>query len=155
MNTPFRQELRESMHGIMDSRDIHSVPYAMATLKICGQMAPSKPKPEWIHSTVTPAGRAISPADAAQCLRDCERTYHFAHGLKDAIKEAQNRFRGEVIRVFYAGCGPFAPLALTQTAVFSPDEIKFTALDIHHYSVELARSIAEARMQLLNPTRHI
>ena len=91
--------------------------------------------------TALPDGLALSPAYAAMCLLDHNRTGAFAAGLASAIARAQARFPGQRIRVLYAGTGPFATLALIQHALFSPEEVGFTLLDIHQSSLDAARRI--------------
>ncbi len=91
--------------------------------------------------THTKNGLALSPVMAAMCVQDFARTVVFIRGLHAAIQDSLNQSLGRPTRVLYAGCGPYAVLAVPSMTVFSPQEVKFTILDIHPPSVDSARSV--------------
>lgn len=105
------------------------------------QITDSKPADE--QETILPSGKALSPIDAARCILGHYRTAQYVRGVDAAIREAQRRFPGELVHVLYAGCGPFAPLALTQMPHFSPDEVVFTLIDVHPRSLEVLERIVD------------
>lgn len=90
--------------------------------------------------TVSRHGLAISPAQAALCTGEEERTAAFLRGLHDAIAEAVASGSSEPVRVLYAGSGPYAALAVPLMTIFPAEEVRFTILDIHAESIEAART---------------
>jgi hypothetical protein len=90
------------------------------------------------------AGSAISPLDAASCLIDVRRTTVYLRGVYHAIQEARQRFPGDIIRVLYAGCGPFAPLCLPLLPLLARQTVHFTLLDVHARAMESVQAIMAA-----------
>ncbi|HZS47995.1 MAG TPA: hypothetical protein VFC63_23200 [Blastocatellia bacterium] len=99
---------------------------------------------EDVTDTYLDHGLALSPRGAGRCIFHNERTARYLRGLHDAIVEAQKRFPSSVIHVLYAGCGPYATLAIPLTTKFSANEVQFTLLDIHQKSLDCVRTIADA-----------
>jgi len=93
--------------------------------------------------TVVAHGTAISPRDAARCLLDMARTSRYLQGVVAGIEEARRRFPGQVIEILYAGCGPYATLAIPVCARYSLAEVRFTLLDIHRRSLVAARAVVD------------
>ena len=87
------------------------------------------------------SGVAISPRDAANCILDGPRTACLARAVDAAV--AARIPSSQPIEVLYAGCGPFAPLALC-TAALRPDApLRFTLIDAHAPNLARARRLFE------------
>lgn len=85
------------------------------------------------------SGLAISPTTAAMCIREVFRTPAFIRGLGYAIRDAIKP--GQPVHVLYAGCGPYALLALPLMTVFSKEQAVFTLLDIHRECLDDAMKL--------------
>lgn len=92
------------------------------------------------HLAAVPAakGKALGLNHAAQCLLDFKRTTKFLTGVIAAVREKQAAYPGETIRVFYAGCGPYAPFVTLVAPFFTSEEIQFSILEINEPSFESA-----------------
>jgi hypothetical protein len=90
-----------------------------------------------------PTGTALSPKDAARCVLDFRRTVSFMSGIHAAIQRAVDRFPGRPIHLLYAGCGPYATLALPLTMRFPPEQMQLTLLDIHQRSIAAVQQIID------------
>lgn len=95
-----------------------------------------------VGQTRLDSGLAISPVLAAMCIREAFRTLAFIRGLADAIADAQCPDRP--VRVLYAGCGPFALLAVPLMTVFSSEQVQFTLLDIHQECLDDAAALIQS-----------
>lgn len=90
-----------------------------------------------------PDGWAVSPTQAAMCARDYLRTQAFARGLALAVADVRARYPHRRARVLYAGCGPWATLALPMLAS-RPGEAEFILLDIHPTSTDSVAALVAA-----------
>ncbi|CDG84043.1 putative uncharacterized protein [Janthinobacterium agaricidamnosum NBRC 102515 = DSM 9628] len=87
------------------------------------------------------SGWAISPVQAGLCAREPLRSAAFIKGLAAAIGDALTGHAP--VSVLYAGCGPFALLALPLMAIFSPQQVQFTILEVHPETLAYARELIE------------
>lgn len=95
-----------------------------------------------LDNTLLGSGLALSPAAAALCARQQLRTIVFVRAVHAAI-EAQAATADGPVRVLYAGCGPYAPLALPLMALLGPQRAVFTLLDIHEASIGYVRELVD------------
>lgn len=96
-------------------------------------------RPADSYDTLLPCGQALSPNDAARCVLDFARTSKFLRGIHAALVETRARFPGRPMEILYAGCGPFAPLAIPLATRFGADQVRFTFLEIHGRSLDAVR----------------
>lgn len=88
-----------------------------------------------------PSGWAISPVQAGLCAREPYRSAAFIQGLALAVRQQLHVDSGRPVRVLYAGCGPFALLALPVMAVLSASQVRFSILDVHAETLAYAREL--------------
>lgn len=91
----------------------------------------------------TASGMALGLNHAAQCLLDYHRTIKILKGLVKAIKDTQSEFPGETIKIFYAGCGPYAPFVSMIASLFNPEDLQFSLLEINKPSLDSARRLID------------
>ena len=85
-------------------------------------------------------GKALGAAWAAMCVEDLIRTRMFVKGLYEAVTARLSAGK-KTVRVLYAGCGPFATLALPLTTLFEPSEVQFELIEINPLSLESVRRL--------------
>ena len=95
------------------------------------------------RETRTASGLAVSPTMAIMCIDDYVRTIQFIRGTHAAIVAIRKRISGRPVRILYAGCGPYATLAVPLMTIFSPNEATFSILDVHPESIASAKSIVD------------
>ncbi|RPH32611.1 MAG: class I SAM-dependent methyltransferase [Bacteroidales bacterium] len=87
-----------------------------------------------------PSGKAISPSGAAHCLLEMKRTAIFLRGIKQAIDSTVSN-GNTLVRILYAGCGPYATLITPLLHYYSADKIRVTFLDINSESLIAAEKL--------------
>lgn len=95
----------------------------------------------------TTRGMALSLNHAAQCLLDYKRTAKFLKGIVSAVREKQQNHPGQIIRILYAGCGPYAPFVTLIAPLFKTDEVQFSLLEINNDSLDSAKKLIIALEQ--------
>jgi len=90
-----------------------------------------------------PTGFAVSPSQAALCIRELSRTAGFIRGVNNAIQTSLEKNESLPIQVLYAGCGPYALLALPLMSIFSAQEVRFTLIDINKESLFHAQELVK------------
>ena len=93
--------------------------------------------------TRTKFGVAISPTMASMCVDDFARTIQFLRGTNAAVEDLRERVGRRPVEILYAGCGPWAPLAVPLMSKYSANEVRFTLLDIHEQSIQSVGSLIE------------
>lgn len=144
-----RQQLRQIARCILDpARPLYSFYHEMQALKdILEVLTPFRRFYKQDISrgeTRTPSGLAISPTQAAMCLDEIARSCAFIRGLNAAIRDRIDRNGGKrPIHVLYAGCGPYAVLALPVMSLYPATQVQFTLIDLHQVSLASARTLVE------------
>ncbi|OEK09529.1 phytanoyl-CoA dioxygenase [Flavivirga aquatica] len=106
-------------------------------------------KIEYLAAVPSAKGKALGLNHAAQCLLDYKRTVKFLKAIISAIHEKQKNYPNEVIHIFYAGCGPYAPFITLIAPLFTPKNVQFTLLEINKASLESAKKLIQA-LDLIN-----
>ncbi|WP_298418566.1 phytanoyl-CoA dioxygenase [uncultured Kordia sp.] len=92
----------------------------------------------------TASGMALSLNHAAACLLDYRRTAKFLRGMVSLIREQQQQQPNEIINIFYAGCGPYAPFITLVAPLFKASEVQFSLLEINAASIQMAQNLIKS-----------
>ena len=149
MTEPPIERLRWLARAIVDPRTPPSRlgPEVRALAALLRELATVRIDSEQVSAegeTYTAAGRALSPTMAGRCADDMVRTAVFVRGIHQAVTEARRQTPGRAVSILYAGCGPYALLALPTMAILGPSAVEVTLLDIHRTSSESAQAVVEA-----------
>lgn len=90
------------------------------------------------------SGVALSPVQAAKCLKDLMRTHTFIHAVARAIQDQlaqKTASESERIDILYAGTGPYGLLLLPVLAALNDDRIRATLIDIHAENIQGVRQV--------------
>jgi hypothetical protein len=99
-------------------------------------IAPDPSLDGWAADIFLKQGVAINPQAAAHCVKDYQRSVVFIRGVHAAIEVIRHRFPNEVIRILYAGSGPYATLLLPLLDKYAPAELDICLLDVHQHSLD-------------------
>ena len=140
--------LRQLSRQVLDGHCLtHSCEPALCSLvKLLRECATVRVDPSRVSvdgETHMTCGLALSPTMAGRCADDLARTVVFLRGLHDSIAALACAAPHRPIRVLYAGCGPYALLAIPAMAMLGSDVVRFTLLDIHAPSVASANAVVE------------
>ncbi|MCB9233559.1 MAG: hypothetical protein H6581_18020 [Bacteroidia bacterium] len=102
----------------------------------------SSDNPLFTQDLKTLRGKALSTYWAGHCLVDHSRTWKFCQGIIAAVKDKLTE-KKKPIKLLYAGCGPFATLALPLTQVFTPDQLQITLLEINPESLSILQKVIQ------------
>lgn len=92
------------------------------------------------------SGKAIGLTWAALCVDDLARTRAFVKGVYEAVRLLWTRGVAPV-QILYAGSGPFAALVLPVLAMYGPDDVQVTLIEVNPYSYESVKKVVP-RLQL-------
>lgn len=101
-------------------------------------------KIEYMAAIPAAKGKALGLNFAAQCLLDYKRTIKFLKAIVSVIIEKQKKQPGKLIKIFYAGCGPYAPFITLVAPFFQPEEVQFSLLEINKNSVKSAKKLIQS-----------
>ena len=144
----FRQAFTKATHAIFDpcSAPGELLAAVQEMSRLFGELTQiddHSSHPQDDQETHLTAGKAISPRDAGRCLLDFLRTSQFLRGIDSGIRSLQHRFPGQLIEIVYAGCGPYATLALPLCTRSYSKNLRFTLIDIHERSLRGVQTLVE------------
>lgn len=93
------------------------------------------------------SGVALSPIQAAKCLKDLMRTHTFMYAVAAAIKDQLKRKELQQehnINILYAGTGPYGLLLLPVLACLNESRIQASLIDIHPENIQGVKRVIEA-----------
>lgn len=99
---------------------------------------------ENLAAVPTAKGKALGLNYAAQCLLDYKRTLKFIKAIVSAITEKLNENPEKEVRVFYAGCGPYATFLTLIAPLFQANQVQFSLLEINKNSVVSAKKLIDS-----------
>ncbi|XOV78784.1 MAG: hypothetical protein ACFHVJ_17920 [Aestuariibacter sp.] len=87
------------------------------------------------------SGVAISPVQAAKCLKESVRTQAFLNGVYKAISDKLEKH--ETVTVLYAGSGPYGTILIPLLPLFSARRVRVTIVDIHPENIEAIQKVTD------------
>jgi len=116
--------------------------YSKTCARVTG-ITPDASFDAWAEDSFLESGVAINPRAAAHCVSDYQRSVVFIRAIHTAIGRLIARSEQGIVRVLYAGCGPYATLLLPVLSDFPPERLQLQLLDIHQASLDSVERLLE------------
>ena len=97
----------------------------------------------WEEDAFLDSGVAINPRSAAHCVTDYRRTCVFVRAMHAALTRLLSTRPDGVVRILYAGCGPWATLLLPVLGDFPPERLRAQLIDVHPSALDAVRRLVE------------
>ena len=107
--------------------------------RTCAEATGITPDPgfdAWDEDRMLDSGIAINPRAAAHCVTDYRRTVVFIRAVHAALGGLLEHEDHAVVRVLYAGCGPWATLLLPVLGAFPAERLQVELLDVHEDALD-------------------
>lgn len=116
--------------------------YSRACARVTG-ITPDAGFDAWREDRFLASGTAINPRAAAHCVTDYRRTLMFVRAVHAALERLLARTGTGVVRVLYAGCGPWATLLLPVLGAFPAGRLSVRLLDVHQSALDGVHRLIE------------
>lgn len=88
-------------------------------------------------------GVAVPINQAVACFFDYSRTIRLVQGIVQKIKSWLKENPQKVLHIFYAGCGPYAPLFCLTAPLFPSSLVKYSILEINKDALSAAKILIQ------------
>lgn len=143
---PIAYKLMFSIHQLLElPQDAGAVkPITDRIAKLCAKITGvdcDDDMNQW-QDAETAHGVAISPIQAAKCVKEMLRTQVFMQGIYQALVDAR-KTQNET-HILYAGTGPFGTLVLPLVGLLADKNLRLTLIDIHEENIASLEKMIDA-----------